>query len=59
MHSGSDRHEHPPAEYSSPEDIRRLFERYRAPRRPAREPRFESSPRRGEETEKVPALAGR
>ena len=59
MRRGNDGHEHQPAEYPMPEDIRRLFERYRrALCVPAPAPRPERWESRAEETEKVPTLVG-
>jgi hypothetical protein len=59
MRRSNDGHEHPPAEYPTPEDIPRLFERYRtAPVEPPLAPRPERWADRAEDTERVPTLVG-
>jgi hypothetical protein len=58
MRRSNDGHEHPPAEYPTPEDIRRLFERYRIALRDPAAARPERWGQRAEEAEKVPALVG-
>jgi hypothetical protein len=52
-------HEHRPAEYPTPEDIRRLFERYRTALSDPAAARPERWGQRAEDTEKIPALVGR
>ena len=59
MRRSNDGHEHPPAEYPTPEDIRRLFERYwTAPVEAPLAPRPERWAHRAERAERVPALVG-
>ena len=59
MRRSSEGREHPPAEYPTPEDIRRLFERYRTALVDPAAARPERWVQRAQEAKKVPALAGR
>jgi hypothetical protein len=60
MRRGDDSHEHPPAEYETPDDILRLFERYRTlAHDPVWDLPTDLERPRTEEPHELPALAGR